>query len=108
MDSRRSPTRHRPTGASTIGVVSARSATDWLRLLTSATLKRAEKSPLTKIGTASKIEITFDRSLPWEVDGGDRDRTNKFEIECVPAAVRICQPHLSTGELADAAQEGGQ
>lgn len=81
-----------------IGVVSARSATDWLRVLTSATLRRADKSPLTKMATARKIEIRFDRTLPWEVDGGDRDREKKFTVKCTPRAVRICQPRLESGE----------
>lgn len=85
-----------------IGVVSARSATDWLRVLTSATLKRAEKSPLTKMATARKIEIRFDRTLPWEVDGGARDREKKFTVKCKPSAVRICQPRLATGEVPEA------
>ena len=81
-----------------VGVVSARSSTEWLRVLTSATLKRAEKSPLTKMATARKIEIRFDRTLPWEVDGGARDREKKFTVKCKPSAVRICQPRLTTAE----------
>lgn len=85
-----------------VGVVSARSATDWLRVLTSATFKRAEKSPLTEMSTARKIRITFDRTLPWEVDGGARDREKRFTVKCKPSAVRICQPCLqpssSSGE----------
>ena len=83
-----------------IGVVSARSATDWLRVLTSATFKRADKSPLTKMATAKKIEIVFDRTLPWEVDGGDRPREKRFKIRCKPSAVRICQPSLQPGTTA--------
>ncbi len=82
-----------------IGVVDARTATDWLRVLASATLERADKSPLTKMASAETISIRFDRSLPWEVDGGDRDRDTDFEIRCVPNAVRICQPRVrSTDE----------
>ncbi|MGB0114650.1 MAG: YegS/Rv2252/BmrU family lipid kinase [Ilumatobacteraceae bacterium] len=84
-----------------IGVVSARSATDWVRVLASATLQRAEKSPLTKMATAEKIEIRFDRSLPWEVDGGDRDREKKFKVKCIPNAVRICQPRPALANADD-------
>jgi diacylglycerol kinase (ATP) len=75
-----------------IGVVDARTVTDWLRVLASATIKRADRSPLTKMASAERISIRFDRSLPWEVDGGDRDRATDFEIRCVPDAIRICQP----------------
>ncbi len=81
-----------------IGVVDARTATDWLRVLASATFKRADKSPLTKMASAEKISISFDRSLPWEVDGGDRDRAADFQIRCVPNAIRICQPRVSSTE----------
>jgi diacylglycerol kinase (ATP) len=75
-----------------IGVVLARSATEWLRVMTGAALKRAHKSPLTEMTTGRCVEVRFDRTLPWEVDGGDRDRTDSFDIRCVPSAVRICQP----------------
>ena len=77
-----------------IGVVEARSATQWLRVLASAVFKRADKSPLTKMASAEHISICFDRSLPWEVDGGARDRASDFDIRCVPNAVRICQPRV--------------
>jgi YegS/Rv2252/BmrU family lipid kinase len=75
-----------------VGVVRARSRTDWLRLLGRAVTRRPEDSPLAEMTTASRVSITLDRSLPWEVDGGDRDRTDVYEIACRPAAIRICRP----------------
>jgi len=84
-----------------VGVVSARKSSDWARLLASAVVKRTHESPLTKVVTAEKVTVSLDRSMPWEVDGGDRDRTDEFEISCVPHAIRICQPwKTSTGEEA--------
>ncbi len=83
-----------------VGVVDARSATDWLRVLASATVRRADKSPLTKVSSAQDISIRFDRTLPWEVDGGDRDRASDFDIRCVPRGVRICQPRVDAPETA--------
>lgn len=79
-------------GRLNVGVVAARSASEWLRLMASATLRRAAASSLTEMVTASELTISFDRSLPWEVDGGDRKRTATFEVRCVPQAIRICQP----------------
>jgi diacylglycerol kinase (ATP) len=76
-----------------VGVVSARSASEWLRVMANATLRRADASSLTEMATARELTISFDRTLPWEVDGGDRDRTATFEVTCVPRAIRICQPH---------------
>ena len=79
-------------GRLNVGVVAARSASEWLRLMASATMRRAATSSLTEMVTARELTISFDRSLPWEVDGGDRKRTTTFEVRCVPQAIRICQP----------------
>lgn len=81
-----------------VGVVAARSAWDWVRVLASATLRRAERSPLARTTSAETVSIEFDRSLPWEVDGGQRGRERHFEIRCLPQAVRICQPPTAAGE----------
>ena len=43
---------------------------------------------------AERIEVSFVREMPWEVDGGDKDRTDTFTITCVPAAVHVCQPDV--------------
>jgi diacylglycerol kinase (ATP) len=75
-----------------VGVVTARTATDWFRVLAKTSIKRAHTSPLTEMTTAEALHIRFDRTLPWEVDGGDRKRTHDFEVVCIPGAIRICQP----------------
>lgn len=75
-----------------VGVVTARTATEWLRVLAKTSIKRADTSPLTETTTAESLRIRLDRTLPWEVDGGDRERTDDFDVVCVPGAIRICQP----------------
>ena len=75
-----------------VGVTKARTRTEWARLLGRAITRRPEDSPLAEMTTFSKLEINLDRSLPWEVDGGDRDRTDSYEVVCKPSAIRICQP----------------
>jgi diacylglycerol kinase (ATP) len=93
-------------GRLNVGVVAARSASEWIRLMASATLRRAEASPLTEMITARHMTISFDRTLPWEVDGGDRKRTATYEVRCVPDAIRICQPITDTTDAPSAiAQE---
>ncbi len=77
-----------------VGVVQARTKADWARLMASAMARRASKSSLTEMVTAEKVSIRLDRTFPWEVDGGDQDRTDRFDVTCVPDAVRICQPRL--------------
>jgi diacylglycerol kinase (ATP) len=75
-----------------IGVVQARSRTDWARVMASAIARRAASSALTEVTTAAQVTVRLDRTFPWEVDGGDRDRTDTYEVRCIPQAVRICQP----------------
>ena len=75
-----------------LGVVQARSKRDWARLMASALARRATESSLTETVTAKRVSIRLDRTFPWEVDGGDQARTKRFDVKCVPSAVRICQP----------------
>lgn len=81
-----------------VGVVTARSAGDWARLFGSVFTHRVEASPFAKVTTAEKVVVGIDRTLPWEADGGDRDRTNHFEIVCLPKAISICQPRRAAEE----------
>jgi len=75
-----------------VGVVQARSRTDWARVMASAVARRAASSALTEMTTATQVTVRLDRTFPWEVDGGDRERTDTYEVRCIPQAVRICQP----------------
>jgi diacylglycerol kinase (ATP) len=73
-----------------VGIVSAQSATQWVRVLASAAVHRAEQSRFTEVTRGERIEVRLDRTLPWQVDGGDRKRTDTFEVRCLAGAVRIC------------------
>lgn len=75
-----------------VGVVTARSRLDWLRLAGSAMVHRIESSPFGEVTRGKKIVVELDRTLPWEADGGDRDRIDRFEVRCLPGAIAICQP----------------
>ncbi len=81
-----------------VGVVKARSRSEWARLLGRAITRRPERSPLAEMTSFSRLEVSLDRTLPWEVDGGDRDRADHYEITCKPDAIRICQPRAETHE----------
>ena len=81
-----------------VGVVEARRASDWARLFGSVVAHRVASSPFAKVTRAEKIRIDLDRTLPWEADGGDRDRTDHFEIRCLPRAVSICRPRRAAQE----------
>jgi YegS/Rv2252/BmrU family lipid kinase len=75
-----------------VGVVRATSRVQWLRLAASALAGRIDRSRLTDMTTAEKVRIALDRTLPWEVDGGDRDRDDHYKVRCLPGAVRIARP----------------
>jgi diacylglycerol kinase family enzyme len=81
-----------------VGVAVARRAPDWIRLFGSVVTHRVESSPFAKVTRAEKVRIQLDRTLPWEADGGDRDRTDHFEIRCIPQAVSICRPRRTAQE----------
>jgi diacylglycerol kinase family enzyme len=81
-----------------VGVTVARRAPDWVRLFGSVVTHRVESSPFAKVTRAEKVRIQLDRTLPWEADGGDRERTDHFEIRCIPQAVSICRPRRTAQE----------
>ncbi len=75
-----------------VGVVQATSRSDWLRVAARGVTGRVDRSPFVDVATAKKIKIELESKMPWEVDGGDKTPAKKFKIECIPSAVRVCQP----------------
>lgn len=75
-----------------VGVVEARTALDWTRLLGAALIRRPGASPFARVTTAEHMVVELDRTLPWQADGGDRDRSDRFDIRCLPGAIRVCRP----------------
>jgi YegS/Rv2252/BmrU family lipid kinase len=75
-----------------VGVIHARRRSEWARLLGSVLTKRTAASPFARVTTAEKVRVELDRTLPWEADGGDRERTDEFDIRCLVGAIRVCQP----------------
>jgi diacylglycerol kinase family enzyme len=75
-----------------VGVIRAASRFQWMRLAASVLFRRVRRSKLADMTTAESISIKLDRSLPWEIDGGDRERDDHYEVDCLPAAVRIARP----------------
>lgn len=82
-----------------VGVVTARSRLDWLRLAGAAVAHRIEASPFGEVTGAEHIVVELDRTLPWEADGGDRDRIDRFEVRCIPSAIAVCQPPRTPAQL---------
>jgi diacylglycerol kinase (ATP) len=75
-----------------LGVVTAKNAVQWTRTLGRLALGKAEKSPFVRTARGKKFTIRFDRSYPYELDGGARTRTKKLQIRVHPASIFVCVP----------------
>lgn len=92
------PTASPTDGKLDVGVATARTRAEWARLFGAAVTHRIEASPFIEQTSGASILVEFDRSLPWEADGGDQDRCDRFEFQCLPNAIAICQPRQTTPE----------
>jgi diacylglycerol kinase (ATP) len=75
-----------------LGVVTADGPVDWARTVARTAVGKAETSPFVHVTRAHSIDVTLDRKVLYEVDGGDRDKTKSLEIETEPGAIEICVP----------------
>ena len=80
-----------------MGVVSAKSRTQWLRTLSRVVAGRADKSPFVVTTRGTKMRVTFDHAVPYEVDGSVRKPTKKLRIKIHPKSVTICVPAGNAG-----------
>jgi len=79
-----------------VGVVQAETRSQWLRVLARAAIGDGPSSPLVSTTRAgSKVKIKLDRTLPWELDGGDRPRTDTLKVKLLPRALTVCTPEPS-------------
>jgi diacylglycerol kinase (ATP) len=75
-----------------VGVASADGLLQWGRTIVRTSLSDASKSPFVHLTQARSIEVTLDRKVLYQLDGGARRKTKHFRVEVEPAAVRVCVP----------------
>jgi YegS/Rv2252/BmrU family lipid kinase len=75
-----------------VGVVTAKTPWQWLRVLTRAAIGRVTRSPYVQKTTGKKISIRLERKSPYELDGGARPRTKRIKVRVEPGALRVCAP----------------
>jgi diacylglycerol kinase (ATP) len=75
-----------------VGVVTAKNAMQWTRVLTRLVLKDAQNSPLTQMGRGRTVKIRFDRPTTFELDGGARKAKKKFRASVDRGAITVCVP----------------
>ncbi len=79
-------------GRLNVGVVTADGLWQWARTLSRTVLGDPTNSPFVERTTAASIEVRLGRKVLYELDGGDRKKTKKLDIEVEPGAISVCVP----------------
>jgi len=87
-----------------IGVVTAKTPWQWLRVFTRAAIGRVTRSPYVQKTTGKKISIRLGRKSPYELDGGARPGTKRIKVRVEPGALRVCVPGAARATAALAGQ----
>lgn len=75
-----------------IGVMSAKSRTQWIRTIGRVVTGRAENSPFVDTTRGTKFKIRFDHKVLYELDGSVRESTKRLDIKIYPKSINICVP----------------
>jgi YegS/Rv2252/BmrU family lipid kinase len=79
-------------GVLELGVVTADSVLEWMRTIARTAVGASSTSPFVQVTKARSAEVTFDRKVLYELDGGDRKKVKKLEVEIEPGAIDVCVP----------------
>jgi diacylglycerol kinase (ATP) len=79
-------------GVLELGVVTADSVLDWVRTIARTAAGASSTSPFVQVAKARSAEVTFDRKILYELDGGDRKKVKKLDVEVEPEAITVCVP----------------
>jgi diacylglycerol kinase (ATP) len=75
-----------------LGVVSARGIWQWTRALARTLTRKPERSPFVDVTSGRRFTVRFDRPLVYELDGGDRKKTKRLDVEVEAGAITVCVP----------------
>ncbi len=75
-----------------VGVVTARTAFQWLRVFSRVAEGRPELSPLVDIKQAKKIVVEFRRKHAYELDGSTRAPVKRLNVHVEAGAITVCVP----------------
>jgi YegS/Rv2252/BmrU family lipid kinase len=79
-------------GVLEVGVVTADSVWQWLRVLSSAAGGRVSRSPFVKVTRGKKVVVDLARKCPYEIDGGLRPSAKRLKVRVKPAAIILRVP----------------
>ena len=72
-----------------VGVLTARSRVEWLRVGLRAVVGRTDASPFVDMTQATTVTVHLDDKMPWQLDGSARSPAKSFEVSVLPARVPI-------------------
>ena len=68
----------------------------WARVLGRViTHADSDRSPFVRTTQAERIDVRFDKKVPYELDGGARGKTDRLKIRVRPQAVIVCVPEAA-------------
>jgi diacylglycerol kinase family enzyme len=76
-------------GALEVGVVTARSVGQWLRVLSRVAQGRPNESPFVRMTRGEKIVVRLSRKVAYEADGGVRPSTKRLKVRVEPGAITV-------------------
>ena len=79
-------------GVFEVGIVTAEGPMQIIRTAARALLRRADESPHVTTTEGTSVVLQFDRAVPYELDGGEREPTRLLEIEVQPGTLTVCVP----------------
>jgi diacylglycerol kinase (ATP) len=86
-----------------IGLVTAKNPAEWARAMARVVQGRVGKSPFIEVTRGERFRIRFNRSMPYELDGGARGTVKELRIKVHPGSVKLCLP----AQARTAGQPGG-
>ena len=79
-------------GVLELGIVTAEGLLQWTRTLARTAIGDPNRSPFVRTTKASSVEVTLDRKVRYELDGGDRSKVKAFKVEVEERALSVCVP----------------
>ena len=87
-----------------VGVLTARSRVEWLRVGLRAVVGRTDASPFVDMTQATTVTVHLDDKMPWQLDGSARSPAKSFEVSVLPAR----RPDPDGGDVSGAVEIVGQ
>jgi diacylglycerol kinase (ATP) len=75
-----------------LGVVTASSTWQWVRVFSRVARGHVDRSPFVKTTKGKKIVVELDRKAPFELDGGARPPTRRLKVRVEAGAINVCVP----------------